>query len=114
MKNLQDNPKLQPLLPTFSVFLKNLVGFSDENFHVVTRIPRIFNALLRNPNLLVESEVRIFSVGNILKCFKLLNFQHKCFLQLLQDLLLNYGGDKLDENIFHLISSVSNILIKVK
>lgn len=57
LTNLQENPKLQPLLPTFSIFLKNLVGFSDENFHVVKRIPRIFNALLRNPNLHVESEV---------------------------------------------------------
>ncbi len=113
LANLQENPKLQPLLPTFSAFLRNLVGFSEENSHVVQRIPRIFNALMKNPHLHIESEVlfqcRKFGANDL--CLFLL--QHKCFLQLLQDLLLNYGGSKLDEEIFHLVSSISHILAKV-
>ena len=60
LTNLQENPKLQPLLPSFSAFLRNLVGFTSENSHVVQRIPRIFNALMKNPHLQIESEVLIY------------------------------------------------------
>jgi hypothetical protein len=59
LANLLENPKLQPLLPTFSGFLRNLVGFSDENSHVIRRIPRIFNALLNNPHFHIGSEVLV-------------------------------------------------------
>jgi hypothetical protein len=57
LANLRENPKLQPLMPTLSGFLRNLVGFTSENSHVVRRIPRIFNALLNNPHLHIGSEV---------------------------------------------------------
>ncbi|KAI9558653.1 hypothetical protein GHT06_015442 [Daphnia sinensis] len=94
LANLLENSRLQPLLPTFSGFLRNLVAFSGENSHVVKRIPKIFNALMNNSHLHIGSE-------------------YKCFLQLVQDLILNYGGAKLDESIFHLISSTLHILAKL-
>lgn len=39
--------------------------------------------------------------------------QHKNFVKLLQELLLNYGGPKLDQENFHLVSSVSHIIAQV-
>jgi hypothetical protein len=39
--------------------------------------------------------------------------QQECFLQLIQDLILNHGGEKLDDSIFQLISSILHILAKV-
>jgi hypothetical protein len=57
LANLLENPKLQPVLPALSGFLRNLIGFTDENSHVVSRIPRIFNAIMNNPHLHIGSEV---------------------------------------------------------
>lgn len=59
LTNLQENSKLQPLLPSFTTFMKSLVAFSAENQHVVGRIPRILNSLMGNPHLHLESEVHL-------------------------------------------------------
>jgi len=58
LANLQENAKLQPLLPAIAKFLQNLLGFSHENIYIIQRIPLVIHALMKNPHLFLMPEVK--------------------------------------------------------
>lgn len=113
LTNLSENPKLQPLLPTFSVFLRNLVGLSYENCHIVKRIPQIFNAIIKNPFLNIEPEVSGPEINFSLWFESYLFSQQQSFTELLQYLLLNHADDTMNREIYELTANISQLLCQV-
>lgn len=86
LANLQENAKLQPLLPAIAKFLQNLLGFSHENIYIIQRIPLVIHALMKNPHLFLMPEVKSnLGFWEALYCtinISLLNSFKTCCLQI--------------------------------
>ena len=57
LKDLRENTKLQPLLPSLVHLLQNLAEYANENAHVARCIPRIVQAIMNNRHLNIEPQV---------------------------------------------------------